>query len=135
MAVVPVREPICYASENKTAKKESEFTPMNTLDISNWKIHGQELSNRIIKEVKSFAKSKLLVPIPDILMMTQDQYDDLSRLKGMYDVFYTEDKMYRTPFNVMEIRIDKRRKLTFDEVEALDTKSFKEWSKSEGIDE
>ena len=108
---------------------------MNTLDITSWKLHGQELSDRIIKEVKSFAKSKLLVPIPDILMMTQDQYDDLNRQNGMYDVFYTEDKMYRTPYNVMEIRIDKRRKLTFDEVEALDTKSFKEWSKSEGIDE
>ena len=108
---------------------------MNTLDISNWKLHGQELSNRIIKEVKSFAESKLILPIPDILMMTQDQYDDLSRLNGMYDVFYTGDKMYSTPFNVMEVRIDNRRKLTFDEVEALDTKSFKEWSKSEGIDE
>lgn len=106
---------------------------LNTLDISTFKQKGQELHEAILRECKRL--DKLQFDQYNIILMTQPQYDELNALAGMYDVFYTGDKMYRTPFNVMEIRIDKRRKLTFDEVEALDTKSFKEWSKSEGIDE
>lgn len=98
----------------------------NTLDITSYKEKGQELHDRIVKDVKSFAKSKLILPIPDLLRMTQAQYDDLSLLNGMYDVYYTEDKMYRTPYSVMEIRVDKP-KLTFEETMKLDDKEFNEW--------
>ena len=98
----------------------------NVLDITSYKEKGQELHDRIVKDVKSVAKSKLVLPIPDLLKMTQSQYDELSLLSGMYDVYYTEDKLYRTPYNVMEIRVDKP-KLTFEETMKLDDKEFNEW--------
>lgn len=44
----------------------------------------------------------------------------------MYDVYYTEDKMYQTPYNVMEIGVEKP-KLTFEETMKLDDKQFNEW--------
>jgi len=104
---------------------------MNTLDITSYKEKGQELHDRIVKDVKSVAKSKLILPIPDLLRMTQDQYDELNLLSGMYDVYYTEDKMYKTPYNVMEIRVVKP-KLTFEETMKLDDKEFKKWENTDG---
>ena len=106
---------------------------LNTLDITSFKQKGQELHDQIVRECKrldnmNFAQYNLI-------LMTQTQYDDLNAQAGMYDVFYTEDKMYQTPYNVMEVRIDKPKRPTFLETEELDAKQFKEWSKEVGIDE
>ena len=98
----------------------------NILDITSWMEKGQDLHDRIVKVVKSYAKSKLIIELPNKLVMSQKQYDDLSVLSGMYDVYYTEDKMYQTPYNVMEIGVEKP-KLTFEETMKLDDKQFNEW--------
>lgn len=106
----------------------------NILDITSYKEKGQELHDRIVKVVKSYAKSKLIIELPNKLVMTQKQYDDLSLLSGMYDVYYTEDKMYQTPYSVMEIRVVDRTRATFKETMELDDKQFEEWEKRNGVD-
>jgi hypothetical protein len=105
------------------------------LDITNWKDKGLDLKLRIDKEVKSIAKSKILVDLPSKLQMTQDQFDDLNRLNHLPTMYHTEDRMYVTKYNVMEVRVDNRTKLTFQEAHSLDDKAFDEWEKSvEGED-
>lgn len=105
----------------------------NVLDITSFKQKGVKLHEAIVKEVKPLATSKLLVPIPDVIKMTSEQYDDLNKLSNIQEFYHTEDKMYKTPYNVMEVRVDGRKKLTFLETMELDSKNFEEWEKSEGI--
>jgi hypothetical protein len=47
-------------------------------------------------------------------------------------MYHSEDMMYQTPYNVMEVRVDKRKRLTFKEAHSLDDKQFDEWEKSQG---
>ena len=103
---------------------------INTLDITDRKETGEELHRFIVRETKRVAESKLLLPIHDLLRITQDQYDDLMKLSKMSPMYHSEDRMYQTPYNVMEIRVDKRNRLTFTEAHSLDDKAFNEWEKS-----
>lgn len=105
------------------------------LDITNYKQKGVELKNAIDNEIKSIAKSKILIDLPSKLQMTQDQFDDLNRLNHLPTMYHSEDRMYVTQYNAMEVRVDNRTKLTFKEAHSLDDKAFDEWEKSvEGED-
>lgn len=105
------------------------------LDITNFRQKGIELKNAIDNEIKSIAKSKILIDLPSKLQMTQDQFDDLNRLNHLPTMYHTEDRMYVTKWNCMEVRVDNRTKLTFKEAHSLDDKAFDEWEKSvEGED-
>jgi hypothetical protein len=103
---------------------------VNTLDITSFKQKGQELRAEILKEVKGIAESSLIVTLPDSIRMTQAQYDDLMEIADMPNMYHSEDRMYVTPYNIMEVRVSGRKKLTFTEVHSLDDKSFSEWEKS-----
>lgn len=103
---------------------------MNKLDITSYKEKGKDLHDRIVREVKPYATSKLLVPIPDVLRITEDQYDDLNKLSGMQDFYHTEDKLYNTGYNVMNVEIEQKKRLTFLETMELDDKNFDEWEQS-----
>ena len=108
---------------------------MTTLDITSFKQKGAELAKAIEAEIKPLANSKLIVPLPDILRMTQVQYDDLMKLNllpEMYqfeNMFHTEDRMYQTKYNVMEVRVSNRTKATFEEAHSLSDKEFEKWEK------
>jgi hypothetical protein len=45
-------------------------------------------------------------------------------------MYHVEDRMYQTKYNVMEVRVEQRTKLTFKEAHSLDDKAFDEWEKS-----
>jgi hypothetical protein len=107
---------------------------LNTMDITDRKEKGKELHDHIVKEVKRLVNSNLFLPIPNVLLLTQKQYDGLSLLTNnpIENMFYSEDKLYKTPYNVMEIRVQGRTKLTFEEAMDLDDKTFDEWEKSMG---
>lgn len=101
---------------------------LNTLDITSFKKKGQDLHDLIVQECKRL--NNLNFQQYNVITMTQSQYDDLSTLSGhMIDQFHNEDMMYKTPYNIMEVRVDKRKKLTFEEAMNLDDKSFNEWEK------
>lgn len=100
------------------------------LDITSWKQKGQALKEAIEKEVKGLSETLISIPLPSKILMTQAQYDDLMKLGNMSNMFHSEDQMYRTPHNVMEVRVANRTKLTFKEAHSLDDKDFNEWEKS-----
>jgi|SRR5688572_11474833 len=106
---------------------------MSTLDITKFKQRGKALMEVINKEVKATTSRYIYTPVPDSIRMTQAQYDDLMKIASMPNMFHSEDRLYRTPYNVMEVRVSGRKKLTFTEAHSLDDKSFDEWEKSEGI--
>lgn len=106
---------------------------LNTLDITSFKTKGQALNEDIVKECKRIHKTGnagFSIPQYNIIRMTQEQYDDLNKMSGrMIDQFHDDNKMYLTPYNVMEIRVENRKRLTFDEAMKLDDKTFNEWEK------
>lgn len=100
------------------------------LDISNWKQKGQELALEINKQMEGMSESLIFSTLPSKIQMTQSQYDDLMKLGNLPNMYYSEDRMYRTPHNIMEVRVANRTKLTFKEAQELDDKQFNEWEKS-----
>ena len=103
---------------------------MTTLDITNFKQKGQELYDEIVKTIKPYATTKLYVTMPDLLFMTQSQYDDLMEINKLPNMYHQEDRMFTTPYNVMEVRVTDRKKLTFKEAHSLSGKQFDRWEKS-----
>lgn len=99
------------------------------LDITSYKQKGQDLFDAIIKEVKGLSQSLISVPLPSKILMTQAQYDDLHQLGRVENFYHTEDKMFQTPFNVMEVRVQNRTKATFKETMNMDEKEFEQWEK------
>lgn len=99
-------------------------------DITSWHLKGQELFDKINKEMKGYSEALISVPMPSKIQMTQAQYDDLHRYGNIENFYHTEDKMYMTPFNVMEVRVSNRTKATFKETMDMGTKEFKQWEKA-----
>lgn len=100
-------------------------------DISTWKLKGKELYDEIDKQMKGMSESTILtVPLPSKIQMRQDQYDDLHKLGRLPNMYHQEDKMYVTPYNVMEVRVTNRTKMTFKEAQSLSDKEFNKWEKS-----
>lgn len=79
-----------------------------TLDITNEKAKGVDLHNLIINAVKD-SQRLLIRPHYDELLVTQEQFDDLLKLKtGIISDNYIEDYyLYNTGMSVMEVRVDK----------------------------
>ena len=63
------------------------------------------LKERIFKDVQATQNSALLLPLPDILYMRPDQYVLLQDDPDMQNMFASEDRVYATPLNAMEVRI------------------------------
>jgi len=102
----------------------------NVYDITSFKEKDIELNKRILKDIKGLSKSTLIIPMPDVIKMTQAQHDMLMRLSRLPNMYHTEDRMYQSPYNVMEVRVQGRNKLSFTEAHSLDDKDFAEWEKS-----
>lgn len=100
------------------------------LDITTWKQKGLQLNEAILKEIKGLSESLIFMPMPAILEMRQDQYDDLMALSKLPNMYHQEERMFITPYNVMEVRVTNRSKLTFKEAQALSDKDFEKWEKS-----
>lgn len=100
------------------------------LDITTWRQTGQELHEAIVKECKGLSESLVFTPLPSKIEMNQAQYDDLMKLGNLPNMYHSESRMYITPYNVMEVRVSDRTRLTYKETQALDEKSFNEWEKS-----
>lgn len=87
-----------------------------TLDITDWKQHGQALHEAIDSAV-SDTQAWILQPLPNHLVMTQAQFLDLDKLSGNmqemhdYDEFgrltSSTDRLYVTSKNVMECKVVK----------------------------
>lgn len=99
------------------------------LDITNWKQKGVELNTAIINEIKGMSESIVFTNLPSKLQMTQQQYDDLMALGKLPNMYHQEDRMYVTPYNVMEVRVANRTKMTFKEAFGQSDAQFAKWEK------
>ena len=88
------------------------------LDITDQKETGIQLRQVIIEAVRS-TQGIVLAPLPNILLMTQKQYDSLLKQQNMIEKYQSTERMYVTPYNVMEVRIKDRSKQTFAEAHKL----------------
>lgn len=76
----------------------------NEFDIRGYKQKGHELAKLINDEI-ALSQKYILTPLPDVLVMTQEQYDDLHKIKGLEPMYKSEDQIFVTPHNVMECRV------------------------------
>lgn len=91
------------------------------LDITHWRQKGADLHTEIVNAVKS-TQSVIIQPLPNILTMTQAQYDSLLLLKNMPEMYQSKERFYYTPLNVMEVRVSNRTKQTFEEAHKLEVR-------------
>lgn len=75
---------------------------MKTLDITDFKKHGMELAEEINSAVWS-TQRLIIQPLPDEIVMTQSQFNELSKLSGMDEMYGTEGHIWYTRHNVMEV--------------------------------
>ncbi len=92
---------------------------MRTLDITSFKETGQDLVNKIAEEVKA-TQSVIIQDYPDEMLVTEKQFKELLPLEDLMEMSeYIEivdlvkvgkEKLWRTPYNVMEIRVEEVKK-------------------------
>ena len=78
--------------------------PRNTLDITSFKEKGTELHTAIENAVKS-TQQYVIQPLPDWIKMRKSQFQDLAKLHNMGDMFNSEERMYITKHNIMQIEV------------------------------
>jgi predicted RNA-binding protein len=78
----------------------------NVLDITNAKVKGEELKKEIEYAVKQ-TQSVVIRELPNQILMTQEQYDDLKPGFSMQEFAGQEYYLYRTKLNIMEIEVKK----------------------------
>lgn len=100
-----------------------------THDITNYQEKGRELIERINGDMKTMLDSPFTVKMPDLLKMTQKQFDDLMKLNSLDTMYHSEEQMFITPSNVMEVRVSDRKKLSFKETLQLTDTEFDKWEK------
>lgn len=77
-----------------------------SLDITDYKESGQKLKKRIENEVRD-TQTVVVHALPNKIIMTQRQYNDLSGQPEMMDMVGEGQSywLYRTKLNVMEVEI------------------------------
>lgn len=72
------------------------------IDITDLKETGEALKQAIFNAVKD-TQGILLAPLPNVLLMTKAQYDDLDPNPEMVKAYKSKDRIYVTPLNAMDI--------------------------------
>lgn len=78
---------------------------LNTLDITPLKEKGLALHKAIEQAVKDQTSGTLYIPLPSEILMTQAQYDNLIKLANMHDMYASNQQLYKTKYNVMEVKV------------------------------
>jgi len=74
------------------------------LDITDAKETGLMLKQAILSAVKDTQRI-ILAPLPDQLLMTKDQYDMLQDDPDMQKMYQSDNLLYITPLNAMEVKV------------------------------
>lgn len=77
---------------------------MTELDIQDLKQGGDELKQAIVKAVKD-TQLYLTRPLPDLLIMTREQYEELEDDPQMVGLKDWQSRMYVTQYNAMELDV------------------------------
>jgi hypothetical protein len=67
---------------------------------------GDELKKKILEMVAATQSPLLVMPLPNILIMTPEQYDDQQTDPDMLgDYEHADQRVYITPLNAMDVRV------------------------------
>lgn len=77
---------------------------MTTLDIRDCKLIGNDLKLEIVNRVKE-TQRLVLQPLPDMLILTKVQYEDLEDDPRMMPMYASKARIYITSENAMELDI------------------------------
>ena len=66
-----------------------------------------DLKQRIVKDVEATQTTKIYQLLPDVLIMRRDQFDLACEDPDMAGMYNSKDNMWRTPLNVLEVRVAK----------------------------
>ena len=75
-----------------------------TLDARISNKEGKELVQEIFKTIED-SQRFILAPLPSRLLVTQKQFASLNNYTE--EMYATTDRLFKTPFNVMEVHIDR----------------------------
>lgn len=107
----------------------TNFKGENILDVRVSPKLGRELTEDIVESV-AHTQRYVQTTLPDVLLVTQKQFASLQDYTE--EMTHTEDRMFITPYNVMEVKID-RDINTVQEVESaiVDTENLKAQQKED----
>jgi len=72
------------------------------IDISGITKTGDELKQEILNAVKD-TQGVLMMELPDQLIMTKEQFEELQPDPDMQQMYESKDFLFYTPLNVMEV--------------------------------
>lgn len=75
---------------------------MDILDIRDWKQTGEALKTEIGNAVKA-TQSIIIQPLPNKLVMTRTQYEDLEQDPEMRSFQGSVERIFITPHNAMDV--------------------------------
>lgn len=75
---------------------------MKEIDITDCKLKGAALKQEIIDRVKA-TQSVIIQTLPNVLILTKEQYKDLEHDPEMYGA--EKSRVYITPYNAMDLDI------------------------------
>lgn len=86
--------------------KDRLITPQDILDIRHFRETGPDLMQRITESVAATQSPLLVIPLPNILVLTRAQFDDLQTdLDRIGDYESARQMLFITPLNAMDIRV------------------------------
>jgi hypothetical protein len=77
---------------------------MTELNITDCPLKGKALRQEIVDRVKA-TQSVIIRTLPDLLILTKEQYKDLEHDPQMIDMHQSKERIYATQYNVMELSI------------------------------
>ncbi len=85
---------------------QRQIKPSDLLDIRHLTDTGEDLKGEILRMVSATQSPLLIMPLPNILIMTRAQYDAMQTDPDMIgDYQYSSERVYVTPLNAMDVRI------------------------------
>ncbi len=89
---------------NLTNNANLNIRPSDILDIRHLTETGDELKKKILVMIDDTQSPLLITPLPNLLVMTGRQYDQMQTDPDMLGR-YSESRIYVTPLNAMDVRV------------------------------
>jgi hypothetical protein len=90
------------------------MTSTDTIDITPLTQTGMELQQAIFDAVKD-TQGAIMTPLPNVLVMSAEQFQDQDPLGGMIMAYKSKDRVYITPYNAMDIVVKDPQNLPLEE--------------------
>lgn len=94
----------------------AHFNHTEVLDITDLRETGPELRKKIVEAVRD-TQSVIITTLPNVLLMTVAQYQDLDPYGDMVGAYNSQQRLYKTEYNVMDIVVKDQHNLDPEQTE------------------